>query len=701
MKGSSRLTIRHVGLNTPELPHFEIQAVPKKSENWVVEKMTLKKVKELAKTKTTVTYLKHPVDKDKTKVLERKDDEELTLLKMIDNKGKTCYKEIIDMSPVVNYRNSKYNYYTIVVEDNSTAKTIIDGYNCQKIVRETLSSATDILLVVNASGLSVGKKAPLSQMTFNSLYYVDDTIDFMLNEWKTSFGDVQETNFSYNPYGTDTYGRSLGAIYVREVVKGESRWINLNKKVLAASQYSEANPSYTSSPELKNIGAGLSDVFKTWSYDKNNFEYVDSFSSMTSKSYQKRINLHKYLTGIDFTESRNCALMIGDTMMLVPPESIRNITQVFYERLPNMRSKGTMTKQVGQNEQMLEVTLYFYEEAGINGIPYQVETPSGETLTYYMNGLRSLLAQFKLTPYLPIENGYINDVLGIEAVSMQNINIQTVEGFPRLLRVVLTLREFNYRTFMPDLPVDDNDSDDTARISELNPMFAKCFNWEIFRYYYQRAIIAGEDLKSMEFASYDYNLQFYTHKNTLQPFYFCSPPGMGSKISFYIPDEIWLQNALQVKKARESTVLTDTASVEELSDNAKKFCANLSTLFSRIKKLNEVKDASKFRNALSVIFQYSDSLYSNVPLFAFNTEKEDSAEGERKVVKRKGISEANGDDTTLFMFPVDMTKDEIKKQITVIRNAFFDGINDASYMTGLNMDETIFWNNSQKAYEVC
>lgn len=31
MNGSEKLTIRHIGLNTPELPHFEVQAVPKNS----------------------------------------------------------------------------------------------------------------------------------------------------------------------------------------------------------------------------------------------------------------------------------------------------------------------------------------------------------------------------------------------------------------------------------------------------------------------------------------------------------------------------------------------------------------------------------------------------------------------------------------------------------------------------------------------
>lgn len=563
--------------------------------------------------------------------------------------------------------------------------------------------------MINANGIDFGRKAPISQMTFNSLYYMDDTIDFMLNEWKKSFGDLHQTNYTYTPYGTDTYGRSLGAVYVKQKSEnGETRWVNLNKMVLAKSKHSVANPSYNSSPELENIGAGVSDAFKKWSYDKNNLEYVDSFNSLTAKSYENRIKLHKKLTGIDFTTARNCALMIGDTMMMVPPESIRNITQVFYERVPNLRSKGTMTKQVGQNEQMLEVTLYFYEDSGINGIPYQITTPSGDKLTYHMNGLRSLLAQFKIAPYLPIENGYINDVLGIEAVSMQNINVQTVEGFPRLLKVVLTLREFYYRTFMPDLPVDDNDPNDTTKLAELTPMFAKCFNWEIFRYYYQRGIMAGELLKELPFASYDYNLQFYTSKNTLQPFDFCSPPGMGSKISFYIPDEIWLQNALQVKKKRDASLFTDTSYVS-LSDNAKRFCGKLNSLFTRIKKADDVKEASLFRNEVSSLFEHPDLIKVDIPLFTvFNTEEEETPIGKKKCIKRYGISEVNGEDTMMFVdknpnnnYQTPFPKDKLKEKIMSIRNAFFNEINDSEYMTGMTVNEAVFWNSSQKTYDLC
>ena len=160
--------------------------------------------------------------------------------------------------------------------------------------------------------------------------------------------------------------------------------------------------------------------------------------------------------------------------MLIPPTNIRNISQLSYERIPNMRSKGTMAKNKGNVDHMLELTLYFYEDAGINGIGYKYTTLSGELLTYKLDGLRSLLAQFKIAPFLPIENGYINDVLGIEAVALQNLNISNVDGIPRLLKVILTLREFNYRLYMPDMPIAENDNE--GSVAKMQPLFAKAFN---------------------------------------------------------------------------------------------------------------------------------------------------------------------------------------------------------------------------------
>ena len=116
--------------------------------------------------------------------------------------------------------------------------------------------------------------------------------------------------------------------------------------------------------------------------------------------------------------------------MLIPPQNIRSLSSIDYERVSIMRGKGSLLKNNTNREMFLEVDLFFYNEDGINGIDTLVALPNGEEVTYYMNGLRSLIAQFKVAPYLPIENQFINDVLGIEAVSLVYLSVSTVEGIP-------------------------------------------------------------------------------------------------------------------------------------------------------------------------------------------------------------------------------------------------------------------------------
>ena len=483
MGGGNSIRIRSIGIDAAEIPHFEIQPVLKSSIDKRVKTMTFKEMLALRNHNTTVLYELCPYytdPKTKTKkVHQRKDDDIVKLLLVSDSNGKKQYTEIIERSelnPVSLYTTgggtikSNYEYYVVIGKDESESNKIEDGIKAQGAIKKVLTEASEIMLVINANGITADKNPTTTTKSFNSVFYMDDIIKYLVEEWDTYYGNLPITNYGYIPYGMDANKRSLGVIYA----KYQGRWINVNKYVLCNTEMTISNPSFNDSPELQDIGAGISDSFNLWSYDRNNIEWLDSFDKIASKSYQERLELHKKLTGIDFTQVRNCALMIGDTLMLIPPESIRNVTQLSYERIPVMRSKGTMAKDKNNAQQLLEITLYFYEEAGINGIDYIYTSPNGTTFTYKMNGLRSLIAQFKIAPYLPIENGYINDVLGIEAVALQNMNISNVEGYPRLMKVVLTLQEFNYRMFMPDMPIDDEEQE--GSIAEMNPMFAKAFN---------------------------------------------------------------------------------------------------------------------------------------------------------------------------------------------------------------------------------
>lgn len=716
MKGSSKLTIRHAGINTPEIPHLEYQAVPKAAERDRISTMTFKELKEFMNKNNTVYYMKYPVNKDKSKVVSWKDEDNIKLLKVYDGK-KAVYHQILEtlnekaVASKIPNANAQYNYHKIVVTDESDYNSVVDGYTAQKTVREMIDKASEILLVVDANQLSVNKTENYNK-TFNSIYYMTDAIEYLIQEWGKSYRDIPQTSYTYNAYGSDKYTRSMGVIYIRTEHKGQMEWINLNKYVACMSDYTETNPDYNSSPELQEMQNGMSEAFKLWSYNKDNIEWLDSFNKLTSKSYKERIELHKRLTDIDFTTERNCALMIGDTMMLVPPESIRNVTQVNYERLPNMRSKGTMAKQMGQNEHMLEIVLYFYGEKGINGIADTVTFPNGKQQVYYMNGLRSLIAQFKVAPYLPIENGYINDVLGIEAVTLMNMNIETVKGFPRLYKTVLTLREFNYRTFMPDLPVEDVYGETEGQLAELNPLFAKCFNWDIFRYYYQRAINAGEELAGIEkesgYASYDYNFKFYSKKNTIMPWDPCGLNGLNSSsVSFYIPDENWLEQALSLKKERDANYSSGFANVS-LSLNAEEFLTDLKSLNQAIDDANKAiysdptVESNALQKAVSKLISQDGkgnrAIIADIPNFKW-AENPDEDHG----AYIRNIADTTANFSTVYL--QDGTKKINKssfqsKYIAPIADAYLDIINNSKYMTGMAVNEAIRWDRNASAYKV-
>ena len=706
LNGSNNLQIRFLGMDAAEIPHFQIVPVKIEDEKNVIKEMTYKEMLALRSHGTTLLYEKCPYYDGK--VHQRKDDDKVKVLYMGKNNGKESYVEIITRFKdprqmyidnrdankgssnitQIDSEMNKYNFYVILSKEESQSNLIADGYVAQKAVKDTVNKASEIILVINANGISAKNTGTsTSAKTFNSIYYLPDVAEYVLDQWETYYKDLPITNYSYIPVGMDNYQRCLGVVYC----KVDGKWINLNKYVITQTTTTIQNPTFNDSPELQDIGAGVSDSFNLWSYYKDNIQWIDSFDKLTKNSYQEKIELHKKLTGIDFTQDRNCALMIGDTLLLTPPESIRNVSQSVYERLPAMRSKGTMAKDKANVEQMLEISLYFYEENGINGIPYTCESPNGTKLQYYMNGLRSLLAQFKVAPFLPIENGYINDVLGIEAVTLQNISIQSVEGFPRLLKAVLTLEEFNYRMFMPDMPISTNDNKDS--IDQMEPMFAKCFNWELFRYYYQKAINAGENLANIErkggFATYDYNLEFYSNKDSIGPFIFCGELGNKGEISFYIPQEDWLNNALQLKKERDSsTTLTTTAAVD-LTDNAKAYFKGLATIAKSLKSIinyknkdfNKVLD-SFIGKAIRKELQLKAMVPSSITL--------DSIFGdgvyEYKQIGTKSNSRLQVYDNDNKSMNTDLIA---ANYIFPLQKAVLDSINDANYVKEVYIDENL------------
>ena len=590
--------VRSVGIDAPEIPHFAIQAM--KPENVVT--MTYEEAKNKGALLLNYNYKSGKASK-------RNATDTVKLYKNGNNYVEITKEESMDKYLGSGDKKSGYVYYRVLSsEDKSEEGTLADGYKAKDALIDLLNSSSEIMLKLDANGTKATKTSSKYKLYYNHWWNAHKVVSDMIDQWQDSV-DIPLSRLSYCPFGTDGLGRFLGEIYVKKNINGKEVWINANKYILANHDFVIGNPDFNNSAELNNIYGNVSSGFNLPGYNKDNQIFLDSFEEQTKDSYGKRLEFHKKITGIDFTKFRNCTMMLGDTLFLIPPTSIRSVTNVEYERVNILRGKGSMVKGMGPREHYLEIDLFFYDEAGINGIPTEVSLPSGEKVTYYMNGLRSLLAQFKLTPYLPIESQYINDVLGIETVTLVNMHVGTVDGYPRLLKATLTLRDFNYRIYMPDIPIDYENAD-VSEISQMNPIFAKCIHWEVFRYYYQRLLHKGSLVKKFDYNSTDYLETYYynkhngnntTVKTALQPIKFCN---FSDKISFYVPDEDWLKNALSIKKEEDYTGQKPKAI--ELSKEAKNWLKEMARLNDSLKLDNNAVSSIKQNCYVGAQSDFSD-----------------------------------------------------------------------------------------------
>ena len=557
-----KIQIRSVAMNTSEICHY----TPTLADNNNTNIITVTYEQAVMKGYSVMPYKLNKnksSDPSKWSVESYKDDDYISFLE-----SGGSYFQIAKEFNAKNYFSAealKKNVtpYVIVGNNDWGRETLVDGYKAQQKAKKILQNKNikDMIVILDRQTV-VGERIPgTSNKYYNSFFYSYKNINKLVKEiWNGDIMDFKMNSVGFLPFGCDIYGRALGNVWVKIGTEDGDQWINVSKYVSAETDFTEVNPNF-SGTAMQSIYGGVSDIFKQWNNISNQFRYVDSLNADAIQSYENRIALHKKLTGIDFKVARDHTVLLGDSLFLIPPEAIHVSSALDYERLPVLRGKGSMMKNKTNIEEVLEIELYFNNEYGINGIPYECETPSGQKLTYYMNGLRALIAQFRTAPFLPIENHYINDVLDIEVVSLVNMSMSTVDGFPKLLKVVLTLREFNYRVFMPDLPVPEyNAGSDT--ISEMQHVFAKLFDWELFRYYYQRGILNGEKLESYTYNTFSHNKFMYSNKNIYK-----KADLTDSNIEFFIPDVTWLKYALQVKKAKDKYGAYDSEEMKKALDD--------------------------------------------------------------------------------------------------------------------------------------
>lgn len=170
---------------------------------------------------------------------------------------------------------------------------------------------------------------------------------------------------------------------------------------------------------------------------------------------------------------------IGDCIFTIPPDFIMVNSVSQTNKQTAIRQRNTMKTKAGYKKREVVLTLYFVGLDQINGI----EVKSPFDYSYYVDGLRPLLAQFMLTPFLPIENEYLNINCGIFNVALSQFQVTTVAGFPGTLQATLMLEEMNV----------------TPYIEASNSLYDDFIDWDLFRYYYQRLLTPLDANQSYQF----------------------------------------------------------------------------------------------------------------------------------------------------------------------------------------------------------
>lgn len=228
---------------------------------------------------------------------------------------------------------------------------------------------------------------------------------------------------------------------------------------------------------------------------------------------------------------------IGDCLFSIPPLSISILSQSSIQQTPALRSKFNIQTKTGYALRTIRMTLYFSNEEQINGTLYTSKDlsflkPSDTTpdVSYYRNGLRPLIAQFKSAPFLPIENELLNETHNIYSVAFASLNVSTIPGIPGALKAELDMYEFDHLCYMPQ-----------------EEWFEGAFNWKLFRWNYQRFLQEPPENRS--------------DRTWLKPI-----DTLDGRIRFFIPDEDALMQRKSAIDQFKSYIHPDTVEAANTED---------------------------------------------------------------------------------------------------------------------------------------
>ena len=488
----------------------------------------------------------------------------------------------------------------LIAPDGETPEETQKGWAQTRTAQRIVQDAVDVKVIVDMVTLEK------SRDFYPTRIFYERYEDGAMNQVRRTLNNIVDNNryveTGFNFLGMDPYKRYLGEIYLKVPVGklpgGEEiqstmdegyAWVNLAKYIIAMHHGDiEVWPDYTSEPMKESVFGLVSNAFNLHTYSFKNRKYYDHMREVHYK-FDDRRRIQKEILGKNFEELKEWTVILGDAVFMVPPTSIRSLNHTNNERMQTMRSNGSMSKGSPTTQHSIEMTLYFNGDEGINGYPYTISLPNGQRKLYHMNGLRALIAMFKMIPFLPIENYYINEVLNTEAVVLSNFQISTMPDYPKTIAATLTMERFEYRVYMPELPI-DADRDESEPYYNI---FASTINFEVLRWHYQRALERGRLAANHAFNTIEHINIAQNGKLALKPAKFES-----SNVRFFVPNENQLDVLKQIKIAARRHSLDSRPKVSEhgieVAKNINKTNESLNKLFSS-RELNQVLDEINYK----------------------------------------------------------------------------------------------------------
>ena len=271
-------------------------------------------------------------------------------------------------------------------------------------------------------------------------------------------------------------------------------------------------------------------------------------------------------------------LMIGDTYFVIPPEFIMVMNESQSESMVTLRQENSTKSKAGFHKKTILIDLVFNGINQINGYP--IEGPEG---TYYVDGLRQLLAQFKCTPILPITNELINGVYEIFTVALQSITISTIEGYPDAMTCQITLQEIEMFPYI-NLP---------------NTVFKYMIDWDLFRFYYQRFLTEKHEYKKLQ--SLDANKEHNRFKiSVLDEAVFISEEATSYNFLSIITDEKIVRNAEDGSET--TTNYIEWVSSDESDVHISQFNCGYSNLLTNIQLNDSGSPTLQFLGGMDTIY---------------------------------------------------------------------------------------------------